>query len=169
MAHVPALQRRKWRMAGHRAERRGGGAFEPLVAGGEETFVAELARLHGERRRAQGEAGLFEDARVAAFLRSALPRLLAAGLADGSCLRFGDEIAGFYLGLRDDRRAYAWCGGFSHRFSRESPGTLLVGRAIGQAAARGATEFHFLRGDERYKRAWGAVDRVNTFLELARA
>jgi CelD/BcsL family acetyltransferase involved in cellulose biosynthesis len=37
----------------------------------------------------------------------------------------------------------------------------MIGHAVEQAAAEGLLEFHFLRGREPYKYAWGAVDRPN--------
>jgi CelD/BcsL family acetyltransferase involved in cellulose biosynthesis len=50
-----------------------------------------------------------------------------------------------------------------------SPGTQIVAHAIEEAVREGAEEFHFLRGGEAYKYAWGAVDRQNTALTLRRA
>jgi hypothetical protein len=38
---------------------------------------------------------------------------------------------------------------------------MLWAHAIEQAIAEGAREFHFLRGPEAYKYAWGATDRWN--------
>ena len=43
----------------------------------------------------------------------------------------------------------------------EQPGTLLLGAVIEQAMREGRREIDFLRGAERYKYAWGAVDRMN--------
>jgi CelD/BcsL family acetyltransferase involved in cellulose biosynthesis len=48
-----------------------------------------------------------------------------------------------------------------------SAGTQIVAHAIEEAAREGATEFHFLRGGEAYKYAWG-VDRPNTALSWRR-
>jgi CelD/BcsL family acetyltransferase involved in cellulose biosynthesis len=45
----------------------------------------------------------------------------------------------------------------------------MIGHAIEQAVIEEATEFSFLRGREKYKYQWGAVDRWNTRLELRRS
>ncbi len=51
----------------------------------------------------------------------------------------------------------------------ESPGTILLGAMIEEAAAEGVAELHFLRGAEAYKYAWGATDRHNATRILVRA
>ena len=43
---------------------------------------------------------------------------------------------------------------------------ILLGDLIGWALADGRRELHFLRGDEDYKYAWGAVDRFNAARRL---
>jgi CelD/BcsL family acetyltransferase involved in cellulose biosynthesis len=58
--------------------------------------------------------------------------------------------------------------GFDPEFAELSPGTQTVARAIEEAVREGAHEFHFLRGGETYKYAWGAVDRPSTALTLRR-
>ena len=67
-----------------------------------------------------------------------------------------------YYGFLHHDRAYAYLGGFDPELPRLSPGAQIIGHAIDQAIAEGATEFHFLRGGEAYKYSWGAVDRWNT-------
>jgi CelD/BcsL family acetyltransferase involved in cellulose biosynthesis len=46
-------------------------------------------------------------------------------------------------------------------YADESPGSILIGHAVGEAVREAATEFHFLRGGESYKYRWGAVGRWN--------
>jgi CelD/BcsL family acetyltransferase involved in cellulose biosynthesis len=109
---------------------------------------------------------VLDDEAVMRFHALALPRLVAAGLADYRLLSIGGELAGAYLGLRDERRAYAYIGGMDPAFAYESPGAILLNAAISDAVARGAEEFHFLRGGEAYKYGWGAVDRRNRWRRL---
>lgn len=54
------------------------------------------------------------------------------------------------LATLDRRRAYACLGGFDPAEAFVSPGILLIGHAIEEAARKGAREFHFLRGREAY-------------------
>jgi CelD/BcsL family acetyltransferase involved in cellulose biosynthesis len=58
-------------------------------------------------------------------------------------------------------RAYYYGGGFDPSAAAYSPGSLVVGEAIRYAAAEGCVEFHFLRGEEAYKRLWGCRARQN--------
>lgn len=158
---VPAGKRRKLRMAGNRVARRGG---EVVDVGPDDlrSFMDDLVRLHGARWTSHGEGGAFAFEAVEQFHRSALPALAAAGLARLWTLRIEGRVVGAYYGLHHGRRAYAYLGGFDPDFAFESPGTVLVGHAIDAARREGATEFHFLRGQEAYKYEWGAVDRWNT-------
>jgi CelD/BcsL family acetyltransferase involved in cellulose biosynthesis len=115
--------------------------------------------LHRARWGEKGGSGALRGELVEEFLARATPQLHAAGLGRLFLLRLGGTCAGAYYGLSDGRRAYAWLGGFDPRFAYESPGTLLIAHAIEAAVAEGCGEFHFLRGRERYKYEWGAVDR----------
>ena len=56
---------------------------------------------------------------------------------------------------------YFYLNGYDVGQAFVSPGTLLVGAMLEEAAAEGRAEAHFLRGREGYKYAWGAVDRMN--------
>jgi CelD/BcsL family acetyltransferase involved in cellulose biosynthesis len=157
---VPQARMRKVRMARHRAERVGGYAIEVCDAPVLADALGDLVRLHASRWAERG-GGIFADERVEAFHRKALPALERAGLLRLLRCRIGGEVAGVYYGLRDGNCAYAYIGGFDPQHSYASPGTLLIAAAIEDALAAGAREFHFLRGDEPYKHAWGAVDRLN--------
>ncbi len=163
---VPAPQRRKWRMALHRSSRRGEVRTRLWQAEEASAFLDQLDRLHGLRWQGRGEAGVLADERVRRFQRLALPGLLEKGLAEAETYSIGGQIVGAYYGLRDDASSYAYLGGFDPAFDRESPGTLLIGRAIDRAVRRGAGRFHFLRGREAYKYAWGATDQPHGWWRL---
>lgn len=158
VASVPAGKRRKWRMAQHRAARRES-FLQVAEAAAVPDMLDQLVRLHAARWQSRGEAGVLADPRVVAFHRAAAPGLLEAGLLRLCSATIDGEVAGVYYGLQRGTAAYAYLGGFDPAFAHESPGTLLVGAAIADAAACGITAFHFLRGREAYKYEWGAVDR----------
>lgn len=164
---VPAPRRRKLRMAQHRAERRGGIVIATEADFAPANFLDALVRLHGERWKSRGEMGVLHDEAVLRFHTLALPRLVAAGLADLRLLSIGGELAGAYLGLRDEGRSYAYVGGMDPAFARESPGAIFLNAALCDAVARGGAEFHFLRGSEPYKYEWGAADRSNSWRTLS--
>lgn len=156
-AHIPARKRRQWRRAVRAAQRHGDFTIEDGAAD-VPAFLAELECLHGARWRTRDEDGVLADPRVQAFHRSALPRLVDAGLARLALARFAGRVAGAYYGLAARDRAYAYIGGFDPECAAESPGSILIAHAMQDAQARGATRFEFLRGDEAYKYAWGARD-----------
>lgn len=165
---IPAGKLRKLRMARHRADRRGGFAIERVGIDGMGGFLRELTRLHRARWQEKGGSEVLRDDLVEEFLAAATPQLLAAGLGRLLLLRLGGCCAGAYYGLSDARRAHAWLGGFDPKFTHESPGTLLIAEAIEAAIQEGCGEFHFLRGRERYKYEWGALDRWSVRRLLSR-
>jgi CelD/BcsL family acetyltransferase involved in cellulose biosynthesis len=157
LAALPARKRRKLRMAQNRVARRGG-EVRAVGPGEVATFLDDLARLHGARWTSRGEDGVLVDDPVRCFHALALPELAAAGLARLFTLSIEGRVVGAYYGLQHGGRAYAYLGGFDPEFAFESPGTVLIGHAIADAVASGATAFDFLRGQEAYKYEWGAVN-----------
>jgi CelD/BcsL family acetyltransferase involved in cellulose biosynthesis len=74
-------------------------------------------------------------------------------------LRLEGRTAAVFHGFAARDRTSYYLSGFDPAFERFSPGTLVVGHAIEEAAREGAAEFDFLRGGEPYKYRWGARDR----------
>ncbi|WP_293855715.1 GNAT family N-acetyltransferase [uncultured Alsobacter sp.] len=155
---VPSSRWRKWRMAGHRAARRGGVAVDRAGDAGAAAFADRLIALNAERHD-PAAGGVFADPRMADFVRVAIPALARAGLLEGLVLTIDGAVAGVHCGFRAAGRSYAWLGGFDPQFAFESPGTVLMGEAVLRAIARGDLALDLLRGDEPYKAAWGAVER----------
>lgn len=164
---VPAKRRRQLRRALAFAAHRGPTAIMPADAR-PGYFLDHLFRLHAACWRSRGQPGVLADPKVSSFLVEALPALAAHQLARCYLLEIGGVVAGAYLGLLDRGRAYAYLGGFDPAFADESPGSILIGHAIGEAIREGAAEFHFLRGGEAYKYSWGAADRWNVKQTFAR-
>ncbi len=157
LVDIPAGQRRKLRMSRNRAERAGGWTVEAAGPAGLPALVA----LHAARWRAAGEAGVLADPAVRRCLEAALPLLDQAGLLRLAVLTVGGVAAAAVLALLAPGRIFFYLQGYDAGQAFVSPGTLLVGAMLEQAAAEGRTEAHFLRGREAYKYAWGAVDRMN--------
>jgi CelD/BcsL family acetyltransferase involved in cellulose biosynthesis len=128
-----------------------------------------LFRLHGRRWESQGEAGVLAEDRIRRFHREAAAGLEAAGLLRLFTLATGDEVIAAYYGFQAGERAYAYLSGFDPAYGFESPGTLIVAHAIAQGLEDGLREFHFLRGQEAYKYAWGATDRWNRLCVIRRS
>ena len=168
LANIPAGTRRKLRMVRHRAERAGGYAVETATAETLPVLFDALVALHQARWVAAGKPGVLADPRVLAFHYAAQPGLLGAGLLRLLVLRLNDKVAASILQLLQPGRVLFYLAGYDASLAYYSPGTLLLGWALEQAAAEGR-EAHFLRGAEGYKFAWGAEDRPNRACRLTRA
>ena len=157
---VPAGQLRNLRQSRHRAARGGGWTAE--VAAGAPAAWQALVEMHRARWTALGEpGGVLADPAVLAFHAQAVPLLAAAGVLRMQVLRIGGRVAAVYHTLASPGRLHFYLSGFAAEEAFSSPGTLLLGHIIEQAAADGVAELHFLRGGEGYKYAWGATDRMN--------
>lgn len=166
---LPARQRRKLRMANHRARRRGTLEYVLADAAAAPRAFDWLVRLHTERWQGRQQPGVLADPSVKDFHADIVRALMPLGIIRLYALRIAGETAAVYYGFQDAGRAYAYIGGFDPRFAFESPGALLLAHVIVESSLAGAREFHFLRGAESYKYAWGAVDRTNRRRNYVRA
>jgi CelD/BcsL family acetyltransferase involved in cellulose biosynthesis len=155
---MPGKWRRKLGYTRRRAEALGGYAVETAAAATLGEHQAALERLHADRWRERGEAGVLGGELQAALVREALPELERDGLLRLYALRHQGEIAGVVLALQAHATLYFYACGFDPERSELGAGTLLIAHAMSAAAAEGAAAADFLRGRERYKYHWGAVD-----------
>lgn len=156
-----------WTQARRRAERLGPLSFERADAGTLPVLLDALFALHGARWGRDGKTGVLADPSVRAFHADAAPRLLAAGQLRLEGLRIAGRLVAVHLGLRDRFRSHGYIGGHDASLPGQSLGTLVLGHAVASAVAEGAAEYHFLRGDEPYKAAWGARSRWTRLVTLA--
>lgn len=164
---VPRGMRDNVRASRRRAEALGELAFEATGPDDCGHFLDALFALHAARWRSGGEPGVLGDPAVQAFHRKALPALLEAGLARSHLVRIGGRAAAAHYGLAAGRTHFYYIGGFDPELRAAAPGHLAVAHAIERAVEEGATAFHFLRGDEPYKRRWGAAPERLVTLTLA--
>lgn len=168
LAHVPAIKRRKLRMSQHRLARAGGTRILTNPDLSSADWYGHLARLHTRRWNDKGGQGVLHDEVTGGFQRRAISAMMDAGLVRMLALDIEGQIAGIYYGFQHSGRAYAYLGGFDPDFAYYSPGTVLLGAALADACASGATELDLLRGGERYKYEWGAIDRLSETLWIER-
>ena len=163
---VPSNQLRKLRMNRHRAERGGGTMQERATPDTLPALQAHLIRLHQSRWTAAGEPGVLANLAVLALHQDAAPALLHARALRLEVLRVNGTVVAAIMALLAPGRILFYLSGYDAAHSFISPGTLLLGAMLEDAAAEGRTEAHFLRGREPYKYAWGAVDRMNATCSL---
>ena len=147
-----------------------GGVAESIAGPAEiDEALDALFRLHADRWSAAGEPGVLADACVQAFHRAAAPALAEAGLLRLAVVRHEGRIVAVLLGFADGRRGYSYINGVDQGVPGQSFGTLAFACAIEDALAGGAAEYHFLRGEEPYKYAWGAEPRATVRRIVRRA
>ena len=156
------------RNARNRAEAAGGFAVRTAASDTIEACLDALFALHRARWAARGEpGGVLADPRVPTMHRDAAPALLALGALRLQVLCLGGIPAAAHCALVGGGRVLLYLSGFDTSRARESPGAILLGELIHWAMVEGVRELHFLRGDEDYKYAWGAVDRFNASRRLS--
>lgn len=165
---VPHKNLRDVHQAASRSAAAGGAMTEAIDADTLAAAMEDLFRLHEARWRKRGEGGVVADPAVRAFHGDAARALGAAGMLRLYRLRIGDRPAAVYYGFSWRGASYAYLGGFDPEMPRLSPGAQVLLHAINEAIGEGCREFHFLRGGESYKYAWGAGDRWNNARTLRR-
>lgn len=150
---LPSRMRDQIRYYRRRAERAG---VVHALATDRKAALESLFALHGARWNARGQSGVLADADVRRFHHAVARRLRGMRL---HLLRKGDRVVGALYVMLERDTAYYYLGGFAPELAAIAPGTCLIAAAIDDARAHGARTFDFLRGGERYKYAWGAVDR----------
>jgi CelD/BcsL family acetyltransferase involved in cellulose biosynthesis len=86
-----------------------------------------------------------------------------------SLVRRESAILAVLYGLADPRAGYSYINAVDMSVPGQSFGTLAFACLIEAAAAAGAAEFHFLRGEEPYKYRWGAAPRRTVRRTVRRA
>jgi CelD/BcsL family acetyltransferase involved in cellulose biosynthesis len=165
---VPRKTLRDLRLARRRAAAAGGIAVARANGPTVSSFMHEFFRLHEARWRRRAERGVCADAAVRGFHLTAAQRLSETDMLRLYSLQIADVTVAAYYGFTAKGKAFAYLSGFDPDYAGLSPGTQIVAHAIEEAIREGASEFHFLRGGEAYKYAWGAVDRPNTARTLRR-
>lgn len=149
-------QRRKIRHDRHRADALGGVTVALAAPAGVDAAMNALFALHAARWAREGESGVLADPKLQAFGRAAAHALAEAGLLRMAVVRHHGRIVAVLKGFADARRACSYINGVDMDVPGQSFGTLAFAALIEAAIADGATEFHFLRGEEPYKYGWGA-------------
>lgn len=170
LAGLPAWLRRNLRRGRRRLAERGDLRFTTADAETLPEHLDAFVRLHEARARDAERSGLTDgEAATRRFLRLAAGELLRAGLLQMHGVRLRGELVAVLYAMGDGSRVYAYQSGFDPALGRDSPGSLVVAHAMGEAIRAGAREWDWLRGAEDYKYPWGAEDRQTFWLQVGHA
>jgi CelD/BcsL family acetyltransferase involved in cellulose biosynthesis len=131
--------------------------------------VTDLLRLHEEQWRGRGVTPEHLRPRFAAFLREALPRMVADRQALVVRYRTDGRLVASELVMAGSGLMGSYIAGVDPQLrSRMDVAGMLVRANLGFAVAAGVPTFSFLRGDEPYKSQWHPERVRNVRLLLGR-
>lgn len=144
--------RRAWR----RAEQGGGVAFEVVAPtpGEVDALLARVAAVEDASWKARTGTSLVRDRRRASFYSRYGQRVAADGLLRCAFLTIGGADAAAHLALEWDGAYWLFKIGFDERWSRCSPGQLLMLASIRDAAARGLERYELLGTAAPWTQMW---------------
>ena len=116
-----------------------------------------MSTFLGLHRRSKAGKARFMDSRMEEFFRR-----LAAALAGRGWLRLwflerGGHVAASLFCLEFEGTVGLYNSGFDPDQAALSPGIVLLAHVVRDAIERGCSRFDFLRGEEPYKYAFGAI------------
>lgn len=135
----------------------------------EPCLLDALVELHRSRWNRSGEPGMIDANRSEAFLREAAQTLARGDMLRIFSLHLQDRVAAVVLALRNRSTVFAYLSGFDPEYEAFGCGRELLACALRHAHDQGYRWWDFLRGDEPYKRAWGAQTVPKCRLVLERA
>lgn len=147
--------RRNVRRYAERAERSGPLEFDVDCRATPETLDALFA-LHTARWRSRGESGMVDANHSGDFMRSVASKLARRDVLRLFTLRWRGRIAAAILAFSWKGKLYGYFSAFDPEHEHLGFGRTLLARCIGYAYATGHSHWNFLRGDEPYKKSWGA-------------
>ena len=119
-----------------------------------EPAVREAYAVEASSWKGQEKTAMALHPRRGEFYRRYAAAAAQQGILRVCFLRIGGEPAAMQLAVVSDHRFWLLKIGYNHKFSRCSPGTLLMSEAIRYAAQCGLRSFEFLGVDEPWISAW---------------
>jgi len=147
--------RRNVRRYSAKAEAHGQLDFQ-VDEGNSPNVLNALFSLHAARWAQRGESGMVIANHSEAFLRDVSQLSSALGWLRLLSLWLDSRIVGVIFGLSYKSKIYGYLSAFhpEHSFG---PGRILLSKSIEHAIETGHTAWNFLRGEEPYKKSWGAT------------
>jgi len=158
------LRKKSLRRHEHKLARRGTLRFEHIAdAGRARALLPAFFRQHVERRAAAGDESLFLRREARDFYEALIARL-GLEVVRFALLELDGSAVAFHVGFECDRRFTWYKPSFDVRWSRYSPGEVLLKKLFEYARRRGVVEFDFTRGEEPFKARFANASQTNRTL-----
>lgn len=161
-AKLPARLRSDLRRARRRAERLGPISLRTHAPASEEELRPlwdEALRIEAAGWKARSRSALALDRRVESFYRSYAIRACQQGTLRIFFLALGEDTASTMIALEAGERLWILKIGYDERFSKCSPGMLLMHEALRYAAHEGLRSYEFLGSAADWTRRWTDRER----------
>jgi CelD/BcsL family acetyltransferase involved in cellulose biosynthesis len=130
-------------------------SFEKVVSeDGIKGLLPEFFKLHQDRWAEQGSKSQFHDERWRNRYLALVEALSSSGRIELSCLKLNSDVVALHFGYVYAGCYYYYTPVFNLKYSKYSPGKLLLVNLLKDSFARGLEKFDLLRGSESYKYAW---------------
>ena len=118
-----------------------------------------LIEQHQQRWAEKETYTPFEDPAFLDFHRNFARIALAQGWLGLYRLRIAEATIATVYGFHYGGKFYDYQHALDNRWSKFSPGRQLIAHIVEKCISRGATEYDFLCGTEKYKYSWTATER----------
>ena len=117
--------------------------------------------LHYQRWKNTDTPSQFNDPIARTRVLQAALELFDQQLLYLSYISLDDAITAVHFGMKDRRRNYLYLHAVNQEYRKYSVGSLLVYYIIQDSFLEGLETVDFLKGNESFKKRWGAVNRFN--------
>jgi len=135
------------------------GAVEYRATADAEAIEAGLETLFAMMRSSHEGKAAFLSTAMEAFFRDLAATFAPLGMMRLGTLSLDGRPIAMLFTFEDERGVYLYNSGFDPEFGQLAAGLLSKAYAIRDAIERGKRSFHFLRGDEEYKKRLGGEPR----------
>lgn len=117
-------------------------------------YIGELFKLHDSRFKIKKKKSAFSHKQIKEFHCDVAKYFFLRSWLKMYFLQQDDKAVACLYAFRYKDRLFSYQAGFNQVYGNLSLGSILIGHAIEKSIAGGVKEFHFLRGNEQYKKRW---------------
>lgn len=133
----------------------------PQAVGEVKKDIDILFNLHDSRFKTKKEVSAFSNEKIKKFHYDVAEGFFLRGWLKMLFLKHDNKAVVCLHTFNYKGQLFYYQTGFDQSWGKRSLGTVLIGLAIKEAITAGLTMFHFLRGNEPYKRRW-TQDTIST-------